>query len=509
MALLLSRHAPRCSRASARAHSTVAAERLGLPRPTGATRRVSPLRSLTVRCTSVTTPAEPAPANTLELVRFITAGVAVWTASPIMSLIDTSVVGLASTLELGALGPATALADSSCYCFTFLAVSTTSLVARALARGSQEDAQRSVADALSFAALCGLGLAATLLALAPQLLRLWTGTASAQLLAPASVYVAIRALGAPAALVTSVCQAAFLAAKQPAVPVLTVLVAAGVNLLGDLVLCVGLGQGLAGAAWATTLSQYVAAALILSRLRLPRPGNQPPLLVSRPPLIPSAAAVARLLAVGAPVALLILIKVLLISVLLGGAATSISPTSSAAHACLIGIYILAATMGDSVSQAAQSFLPATFGRPAASFALARAVIVVGMAVGAFNCIWAGLVPVFVPWMFTTSADVAALMRDVAPVMCASLIMHTASMATEGCLLAGRDLRWLVWSYAGNAMLCAASLAAVARQQAGLPGVWAVLAQFHVTRVGLNAARLFLSKDSPLRQSGLPPRGIDE
>ena len=448
--------------------------------------------------------------GTRELLNFIVAGMAVWTAGPILSIIDTSVVGLGSTLELAALGPATALADSSQYAFVFLSVATTSLVARALARGSTVDAQRAVRDGLSVAWAAGCLLCLTLLASAPTALMLWTGDASAQLVPQASTYVYLRALGMPVALVTSVAQAAFLATKQPLIPLLTVTIAAGVNALGDLLLCCVCHFGLAGAAAATTASQLVACCVIVSRLFAARvPSMQGlPLLAALPSLLPSRGAVTRVLRVGLPVCTLVGLKILLFSCAIGGAATRLGPTSSAAHACLIAIYILAAVCGDAVSQAAQSYLPATLGRPTASRRLCASLIAMGLVVGAVNCVWAGAASMLGPGMFTTDAAVMDLVRNVTPVMCSSLIIHTASMATEGALLAARDLRWLVASYAVNALLCASTLRAVGSAGWGLWGVWLIMVQFHITRLACNAWRLFTDGASPIKATSKPPRDED-
>ena len=41
-----------------------------------------------------------------------------------------------------------------------------------------------------------------------------------------------------------------------------------------------------------------------------------------------------------------------------------------------------------------------------------------------------------PHLFTNSPEVLATMRSLLPFMCSALLVHTASMATEGMLLAG-------------------------------------------------------------------------
>lgn len=44
--------------------------------------------------------------------------------------------------------------------------------------------------------------------------------------------------------------------------------------------------------------------------------------------------------------------------------------------------------------------------------------------------------IFLPALFTSSPEVIATMRTFLPFMCTALVIHTASMATEGMLLAG-------------------------------------------------------------------------
>jgi Na+-driven multidrug efflux pump len=56
------------------------------------------------------------------LLKFTLPTLGIWLASPIMSLVDTSVVGRKSAVELAALGPATNMCDTLLYIFYFLAV---------------------------------------------------------------------------------------------------------------------------------------------------------------------------------------------------------------------------------------------------------------------------------------------------------------------------------------------------------------------------------------------------
>ncbi len=47
-----------------------------------------------------------------------------------------------------------------------------------------------------------------------------------------------------------------------------------------------------------------------------------------------------------------------------------------------------------------------------------------------------VIVLFTPWVFTNNADVIALAGKLAPLISIALIAHTASLATEGMLLAG-------------------------------------------------------------------------
>ena len=408
------------------------------PRACGAAKRRTARR---IRCSRVracaAAPVVPEQQPKLrDLLSFTVPSLGIWLASPLLSIVDVSMVGMSSTAELAALAPATSLCDSSAYGFTFLAVATTSLVARARARGDTAASQSALAEALVIACTCGLALCAVLLLLAPRLIALYAGaSATPEVTRPAVAYSMVRALGMPFALVTSVAQAACLAAKAPRLPLLTIAVASVVNLLGDFLLCVVLPFGAAGAAWATVASQAIAAAIITSQLRLRAPGGQPSLFGAQPlGWPPRPEAVLRFARLGGPVCLLIAIKILLISVGITSSAARLSPTASAVHAVMMTLLIFSGTFGDGISQAAQSFLPVLLGRPAAAFSFSRLLLATASTIGFGNCVCAGVLPVLAPGLFTTSAAVAEGMRNLAPVMCAALMLHCTSMATEGLLV---------------------------------------------------------------------------
>ena len=214
-----------------------------------------------------------------RLVRFTLPTMAIWLSGPILSMVDTAVVGRASTLELAAMTPGGVYVDYPSYLLSSaLAVATTTLVAQERMKrrraDGDDDASTTVSDAVALAALLGLVVAVVLAVAAAPAVAKFAGPRSAAVVPAALTYATIRCLGVPFALVASVAQASFLACKSPAQPLLAVGASGVVNLIADVVLVCGLGWGIGGAAAATVASQaVVAAALVYLLLKQGREGR--------------------------------------------------------------------------------------------------------------------------------------------------------------------------------------------------------------------------------------------
>ena len=137
----------------------------------------------------------PAPPTGLALLKFYFPCLALWISGPLLSLVDTSFVGLSakatgvgigsSASQLAALGPATTFIDGSLYLFAFLNVATTNLYASALARGRSEKKNRMGIDELpgegvvrtsaKTSLISGFGLMILLLVVARPLIALYIG----------------------------------------------------------------------------------------------------------------------------------------------------------------------------------------------------------------------------------------------------------------------------------------------------------------------------------------------
>ncbi|EXC24670.1 hypothetical protein L484_008441 [Morus notabilis] len=78
-----------------------------------------------------------------------------WICGPLMSLIDTAVIGQGSSLELAALGPGTVLCDNLSYVFMFLSIATSNMVATALAKRDKKEVQHHISVLLFVGLACG------------------------------------------------------------------------------------------------------------------------------------------------------------------------------------------------------------------------------------------------------------------------------------------------------------------------------------------------------------------
>jgi len=211
--------------------------------------------------------------SVMKILKFAIPAIGVWLCGPLLSLIDTSAVGLFSgTIQQAALNPAVAVTDYAALLIAFMYTGTTNLVAAA------QESDRTTADkpsttktlvgAMQLSTYVGAGLGAFLFAFARPLLRAIIGndSISPAVFVAAMKYVRIRALGMPAAAIIGSTQAACLGMQDIKSPLYVLVAAAVANLIGD-IFFVGnshpLLGGAAGAAWATVISQYVGVSLFL------------------------------------------------------------------------------------------------------------------------------------------------------------------------------------------------------------------------------------------------------
>ena len=339
----------------------------------------------------------------VDLLKFGLPTLGIWLLQPILSLIDTSVIGMSassatSVLQLAALGPGIAWIDSSAYLCQFMGMATTNLFARAISEGDVAKQQKVLSHATIISTGLGFLLFATQYAFAKPLVTVLAGSAS-ELIPYALAYSRIRSFASIIAVPTIVGQAAFLASKDSVTPLKAVLVGSIINIVGDLLLVCVLNKGIVGAAWATTASQIGSALYLLAasvRIANKSSGldsvtpsqeilneaditaaagaitadvDEKPVLVAKKgkkhDLInliqfPGFKDVMQYISFCGPLFFVLLMKAFSWSYTTY-ACSPFGPVNLAAHQIALNIFCIFAIFGDAVSQISQTYLPQFFG----------------------------------------------------------------------------------------------------------------------------------------------------
>lgn len=456
--------------------------------------------------TTTTTAVVPTLAP-MTVLRFVAPTLALWIAPPIMSLIDTSVVGrFCGASDLAALSPGCTLIDSSSYLFMFIATAATNMVASSRAEeDGKETSERIVSEALFLALVSGIFLASMVFAAGGPLLLAIAGQESASVVPSALKYATVRAFGQPAVIMASVARASALAGKDTGGPLTSVALAFFLNAVGTTVLVRFANLGIVGAAIGTLCADCVATLFLLSRISSFRREEtrrnfrleQIPLIV-----IPTLTNFRRFCQYAAPIFFTILGK----SVVYNGVAMSVGRLGAvalAAHQVLLRSFFFWTPVGDSVGMTSQVFLPGILaeerrtGTPKRG--AKRLLFMVGVMAGLVAATLAGLLPSKGAGLFTTDSAVAAALGATAPILGLSISMHAIALTCEGMLLAQRDLGFLSSSYVTTTIATIALLLSPFRPSS-LQGSWWILALFQGGRaLQFSLRTLWLSRKKEMTQ----------
>ena len=317
----------------------------------------------------------------------------VWLSAPLMSVIDTAVVGISSggVLHLAALGPGVTMCDNLLYVLMSVAIVVTNKVATAEVRFDAEAAAKAVEDGLAASIVLGLAAATFVTSrFGTEALAIISGhkdSAAASTVASlyiSKIYSNIRAIAFVPALMMWVCQAACLARRDVRTPLRAVGFASVLNILADYTLVFRCGYGTEGAAWATVIAQTSTCALLLwnetkhRRSQRARPQintsssstKSTPLDVS--PLFQTgstynssdrsiyerAKATCRFVFACISPACALLAKAVALVFLTLTASACEGRHALAAHQVLYSVYCLFCPIGEALSQTVQSLLPA-------------------------------------------------------------------------------------------------------------------------------------------------------
>mmetsp|Transcript_9646 Transcript_9646/g.21469 ORF Transcript_9646/g.21469 Transcript_9646/m.21469 type:complete len:569 (-) Transcript_9646:64-1770(-) len=466
----------------------------------------------------------PSQPTSRSLLKFYFPCLALWISGPLLSLVDTSFIGLSakagavgaagSAAQLAALGPATTFIDGSLYLFAFLNVATTNLYASALASaatGSTKNNSSGVAEkpgegvvrtAAKTSLYSGIGLMVFLLAVARPLIALYIGpeaAASPGLLDAAHSYVKIRALSMPTSLLGGVLQAALLGAKDSVTPLVSILYSTIVNVCGDYLLVNRFHMGLKGAAIATLCAQLAGTVAMIgpARRELLSKGSSlgllPRWITKRAPDEINAK---TFLKFAAPVLTLILGKISAFGFMTNAAAgLPGQPATLAAHQIALSLFFFASPFLEVISQLSQAYLPSYGVLPkeergrkanaakwkAESNRLVFRLEKVGILVGALMAGVVGGIIAFLPGIVTKDATVQTAVKPLAATLAAGVALTAPVAVSEGTLIARKELSYLAGVYFVSTALLPPVLRRIRSGGGPVSQVWVCFALFQLFR----------------------------
>eukprot|EP00854_Cymbomonas_tetramitiformis_P011522 gene11522-13616_t len=240
-------------------------------------------------------------------------------------------------------------------------------------------------------------------------------------------YIEIRTLFTPFQLAVMVAQTSFLARKDAWTPLKMVSAAALLNCCGDFIMCSILGQGIAGAAFATICAQMALFGMLLFRLH--RQGVLPSLFPATPfeTLLP-------FVRFAGPLSLVSFMRVAAFT-FINFTVASLGTTALAAHQIILSVFIFLVIAGEPLGQYAQTALPRYLpgspdASPSAAFALIKKVLIGEAIIGIITAIIGCATISYAGSIFTSDPAVLAEMKSVVPVMLFSYLLSPISACTD-------------------------------------------------------------------------------
>ena len=400
-------------------------------------------------------------------------------ADPLLSLVDTALVGRLGSVPLAALGIDTAVFTTVFFGFNFLTYGTTAAVARRRGSGDITGARSYAVQALWLAVALGIVSSIVLLAAGSFIVEAMGATPAVA--EPALVYLRIRALGAVALLVGQVGHGAFRGLHDTRTPLLITVVANIVNGVVSWVLIYPAGLGVAGAAVGTVIAEALAAAAFaVLGARAFGPGS---LRIQRRPMT-------EILRVSGS---LFLRTASLLSGLLvtTAVAARMGTVVVAAHQIARELWTMLALVLDGFAIAGQAMVAAALGAGDTARAVAESRRLIGWGLAGGLVIGVLYLPLggVLPGVFTRDAGVLAVVGTVWVIIAALQPVGGVVFVLDGILMGAGDFRFLFTSTAAAALGVLVPIGVVALSQGwGLRGVWAGMAAMMLVRLATTLVR---------------------
>lgn len=431
------------------------------------------------------TPSETQIASHAEIVKLAIPAMLALAADPLLSLVDTALVGRLGAVPLAALGINAAVFAAVFWVFNFLTYGTTAEVARLRGAGDPAAAARYGLQALWLALGCGVAVSIVLLAGGPAILG--GMGASGPITDPALGYLRVRALAAVPVLVVAVGHGAFRGLKDTRTPLAVAVAANAVNAVLSYLLIYPAGLGVVGAAYGTLVAQSGAAVafLLLAGGRRGFGSSRPERLGIDPTGMAAIVRISRDLFLRTAS----LLGALVVST---AVAARMGATAVAAHQIARELWTMLTLVLDGFAIAGQAMIGTSLGagRPDVARADARRLLAWGLAAGVLIGIGYLALAGPLPRVFTTDGAVLAEVGAVWWIVAALQPVGGVVFVLDGVLMGAGDFRFLLWSTAAAALLglVPVALAALALGW-GLPGIWAGMGVLMAIRLLTTAGRL--------------------
>jgi Na+-driven multidrug efflux pump len=427
-----------------------------------------------------------------QLMIFVATTILIWLSEPLLSLVDTTIVGMtcnpqSAVLQIAALGPATTLYDSLIYLTYFLAMAATNQVAPALAMKKWKDLRQSTSHFMGLALFFGFLVTAICFGTGKYFIASMVGDlASSEIVPLATKYAWIRASVAPFCVVGFVAQSVCLACLDTRTPAIAVVVASIVNIIGDLALSPR--WGIQGAAVATAFATVSSCLVLVRKVRkttgewkvlqeqeeafeelttitrvvngtielipkaLPLESATNSIEVDMPSSekdipfysLPSNKALVDLMKLAGPIFFVMMSKIACYS-LMTVRATTFGIVPLASHNIMMRVFFFYACFGDSLSQAAQSFFPSVAKKEQNQ--LLRQLLYLATWIGVWNCQIAKMILQHLGRYLVKDASIIQTMAAHTQYLGLAVLLHPFIMVFEGIVLAKRDLVFLIVTYA--------------------------------------------------------------
>lgn len=422
------------------------------------------------------------PARSLDRQIWALAGPAVLTlaSEPLYLLADTAIVGRIGIEALGALAVGSAVLLFATGMLVFLTFGTAATVARLLGADEPEEAAEQSVQGLWLGLGLGILVAGALAVSAPWLLERFG--ADAAVTNDARTYLYVSLWGLPAVTVAMAGTGALRGHLDTRTPLVVAVATNTLNVALTALLVFGFDLGIGGAAAGTDIAKFVAGAsytvIVLRMARASEASIRPHLR-----RIKSLAIVGRDLFIRT-VALRASLTITVVLAARKGVA------ALAAYQVAFQIWAALAYVLDALEAAAQSLVAKALGARDRLLAESTARRIIGWAVGSGVLLGAAcaVTSPLIASVFTDDPAVRTLLVMSLVWVGATQPLNGVAFALDGILVGAGDQRFLAVAMSISLAVVAAAAVAVARPSVGLWGLWAVLAVFMGSRVGVLGVR---------------------